>query len=117
MKFRRKPWRWLLSGLVIFLIAGAAAPFFSADRFGGRIGKALEASLGRQVKIGKVHLDLFGGPGFTISDVEIGEDPAFGIEPLARVDSSGGSFDARLQLKSIVSGKLQWASLRLNQPI
>src|SRR5439155_3152975 len=100
-----------------FLIAGVAAPFLNADGFAGRIGRSLEASLGRKVKIGKVRFNLFGGPGFTVSDVEIGEDPAFGIEPIARLDSPDGSLDARLQLKSLWSGKLQWASVRLNQPI
>src|SRR5439155_13846425 len=99
-----------------FLIAGVAAPFLNADGFAGRIGRSLEASLGRKVKIGKVRFNLFGGPGFTVSDVEIGEDPAFGIEPIARLDSPDGSLDARLQLKSLWTGKLQWASVRLNQP-
>jgi hypothetical protein len=116
MKIRKIPWRWLLAGLAVFLAAGIAAPFFSADRFGERIGKALEASLGRKVKIGKVRFGLFGGPGFTISDVEIAEDPAFGIEPLAQF-SPEGSLDARIQLKSLWTGKLEWASLRLNGPI
>src|SRR5207253_1011210 len=116
MNPRRIPWRWLLAALAAFLIAGVAAPFFSADHFAERIGKALEASLGRKVKIGKVRFTLLGGPGFTISDVEIAEDPSFGIEPIAQL-MPDGSLDARLQLKSLWSGKLQWASVRLNQPI
>src|SRR5258706_7961809 len=103
---RKIPWRWLLAALAAFLIAGIAAPFFSADRFAERIGKALEASLGRKVKIGKVRFTLFGGPGFTISDVEIAENPAFGIEPIAQL-TPDGSLDARLQLKSLWTGKLQ----------
>src|SRR5438128_440604 len=77
---RKIPWQWLLAALAAFLMAGIAAPFLSADSFRDRISKALEASLGRKVKIGAVRLDLFGGPGFTISDVEIADDPAFGIE-------------------------------------
>src|SRR2546430_20277 len=116
MSPRRSPWRWLLVGLAAFLIAGLAAPFLSADRFGGRISKALEASLGRKVKIGEVRFELFSGPGFTISDVEIGEDPAFGIEPIAQFPLSG-SLGARVQIKSLWTGKLQLASVRLNAPI
>src|SRR5260370_16033000 len=116
MKRRRIPWRWLLAALAAVVIAGVAAPFFSADSSGERIGKALEASLGRKVKIGTVHFDLFGGPGFTLGDVEIADDPAFGIEPIAQF-SPVGSIDVRVQLKSLWTGKLQVASLRLNEPI
>src|SRR2546426_10503477 len=106
MSARKLPWQWLLAGLAVFLMAGIAAPFFSADSFRDRIGKALEASLGRKVKIGKVRFDLFGGPGFTISEVEIADDPAFGIEPIAQFPMDG-SLDARLQLKSLWTGKLE----------
>src|SRR5437867_12787887 len=113
MNPRRIPWRWLLAALAAFLIAGVAAPFFSADHFAERIGRALEASLGRKVKIGAVRFTLLSGPGFTISDVEIADNPAFGIEPIAQIVDS---LDARLQLKSLWTGKLQWASVRLNQP-
>ena len=116
MKRRSIPWRWLLAGLAAFVMAGVAAPFLSADSYGERIGKALEASLGRKIKIGTVHFDLFGGPGFTLGDVEISDDPAFGIEPIAQFPQAG-SIDVRLQLKSLWTGKLQVASLRLNEPI
>ena len=113
MNARKIPWRWLVAALAAFLIAGIAAPFINADRFADPIGKALEASLGRKVKIGKVRFTLLSGPGFTISDVEIADNPAFGIEPIAQIVDS---LDARLQLKSLWTGKLQWASVRLNQP-
>src|SRR5437899_1221379 len=112
MIVRRIPWRWLAAGLALLLIAILAAPYFSADRYGARIRQALEASLGRRVKIGKASFDLFPGPGFTINDVEIGEDPAFGVDLFAFVDS----LDARVKLSSLWTGKLEWASLALNNP-
>src|SRR4051812_3108758 len=112
MMLRRVPWRWLAAGMVALLAAVLAAPYFSADRYGKRISEALEASLGRKVKIGKASFDLFPGPGFTIHDVEIGEDPAFGVDLFAFVDS----LDARLKLTSHWTGKLEWASLALNNP-
>ena len=117
MKLRKIPWRWLLTGVLAFLVVGIAAPFLSADSFGQRIKQALEASLGRPVTIGKAHFNLFQGPGFTISDVEIGEDPAFGIEPFAAWPGGVESIDARLKLKSLWTGKLEWSSLRLNSPV
>jgi hypothetical protein len=117
MRSRKIPWRLLMAGVALFLALGIAAPFLSADRFGNRIREALEASLGRPVKIGKVRFDLFQGPGFTISDVEIGEDPAFGIEPFAAWPGGVESIDARLKLKSLWTGRLEWSSLRLNSPV
>ena len=117
MKSRKIPWRWLLAGVLAFLAAGIAAPFLSADSFGQQIKHSLEASLGRPVTIGKVRFNLFQGPGFTISDVEIGEDPAFGIEPFAAWPGGVESLDARLKLKSLWTGKLEWSSLRLNSPV
>src|SRR5260370_20276540 len=117
MTFRKIPWRWLLAGVAAFLVAGIAAPFLSADMFGQRIKQALEASLGRPVTIGKVRFNLFQGPGFTLSDVEISEDPAFGIEPFAAWPGGVESLDARLKLKSLWTGKLEWSSLRLNSPV
>ena len=116
MKLRKLPWRWFLAAVSFFLIAGFAAPFFSADSYGERIAKALETSLGRKVKIGKVHFNLFGGPGFTLSDVEIADHPAFGIEPIAQFPLVG-SLEVGLSLKSLWTGKLQLASVRLNEPI
>src|ERR1700704_3158225 len=103
---RRILWRWLPAGLALFVIAGFAAPFLSADRYGKRISEALETSLGRKVKIGKVRLGLFQGPGFIVSDVEIADDPAFGVETFTWVSGSTGSLDARLKLKSFWTGKL-----------
>ena len=107
MRSRKMPWRVLLTGMMLLPAAALAAPFLSADRCGRRISQALEASLGRPVKIGKVRCNLFNGPGFTISDVEIGEDPAFGIEPFVAWPGGAESIDARLKWKSLWTGKLE----------
>jgi hypothetical protein len=112
MMARRIPWRLLAAGVAAILAAVIAAPYFSADRYGKRISEALEASLGRKVTIGKARFDLFPGPGFTIENVEIGEDPAFGVDLFAFVDS----LSARVKLSSLWTGKLEWASLSLSNP-
>ena len=54
----------LLGGLlVLLLIAGVAAPSFTADQYGRRLQASLERALGRRVEIGKVRFNLFKGPG------------------------------------------------------
>ncbi len=90
-------------------LAGSVAPFISAGRYGARIQQSLEASLGRKVSIGKAHFTLFAGPGFSIEDVAIGEDPRYGIEPCAYVPL----LEARVRLDKLLEGRIQFAELRL----
>ena len=104
--------RFVLLAVLLVAIAGIAAPFINADRFGARIREALERSLGRKVQIGRVHFNLFTGPGFTIDDVLIHEDPRFGVEPFAHVQQ----LDARVGLASIWTGRLSFSRLRLLEP-
>jgi hypothetical protein len=106
----KRLWRRLLIALLVVMAVGLAAPRISADRFRPRIQAALEAALNRPVQLGAVHLNLFTGPGFTVDDVQIDEDPAAGIEPFAHVES----MQARIRWTSLFSGRLTFSSLRLS---
>ncbi len=100
---------------VLFLLvvaAGIGAPYFGADYFQTRIEHALESALGRKVEIDKTHYTLFTGPGFTIDKVIIAEDPRIGIEAFAQVPQ----LDARIDLLSLLTGKLEFSNLRLVDP-
>jgi AsmA family len=108
----KRLWRWLLIGVLGVVAIGLVAPKISADRFRPRIQAALEAALNRPVHLGAVHLNLFTGPGFTVDDVLIDDDPAAGIEPFAHVES----MQARIRWTSLFSGKLAFSSLRLDAP-
>jgi len=113
MKLRKKAiWRLAGTTVVVLLLAGIAAPFISADRFGRRIQASLEQAIHRRVEIGKVRLDLFTGPGFSLSDVIIYDDPRMGAEPLAYVTS----LEAPISLRSLWTGRLDFSSLRLVEP-
>jgi hypothetical protein len=59
-----------------------------------------------------VRFNLFTGPGFTLKDVTIYDDPSVGIEPLAHVDS----VQARVRLISLFSRRLAFSNLRLDEP-
>ena len=99
--------------LFILIVAiGIGAPYFGADYFQSRIERALESALGRKVAIDKTHYSLFTGPGFTIDKVVIDEDPRIGIEPFAQVPE----VDARVDLLSLLTGKMEFSSLRLVEP-
>jgi hypothetical protein len=110
MKYLR---RTIFILLAFVIVAGLLAPFLRADRLRPRIQAALEAALNRPVHItSAVHLNLFTGPGFSVDDVLIDDDPASGIEPFAHVES----LRARVRLTSLLRGKLAFSSLYLDSP-
>jgi AsmA-like protein len=102
----------LLLAVALILAGGLLAPFLKADRYRPKIQAALEAALNRHVEIGAVRLNLFTGPGFTLKDVLIDDDPSAGIEPFAHVES----LEARVKLTSLLRGRLAFSNLRLVEP-
>lgn len=102
----------LVLALVLTLAAGFLAPLIDANRFGGRVRASLRQALGREVEIGEVRLDLFGGPGFSVEQVVIHENPRVGVEPIAYVES----LDARISFISLLGGRLDFSKLRLVNP-
>jgi hypothetical protein len=113
MKIRRKT-AWRLAWLAAFLLAAAGLllPRLDAGRFASRVRDTLRAALGREVELGDLHLSLFRGPGFSADNVVIYDDPRNGIEPLAYVES----LEARVSFRSFWTGKLEFSSLRLDNP-
>ncbi len=109
-------WRLFLRPALFFALflalAGIIAPFVNAARFSHRIQSALENSLGRKVAFDKVYFTLFSGPGFSLENVTIGEDPRYGIEPFAFVPT----LEARLRLDKLLFGRISFTSLRLVDP-
>lgn len=101
--------RAIIIMLLLVLAAGFAAPHYEIEFIRPRIARALERGLGRKVVVGPVHLNLFTGPGFTVEDVTIHEDPRAGIEPFAYVEK----LEARVQLLSLLRHRLEFSSLRL----
>ena len=109
--------RWRLVGRVIgaalalVLVAGLIAPYLAADQFGQRLHVSLERALGRRIDIGRVHFNVFKGPGFSIDSVVIHEDPSIGIEPIAHVPR----MEIAPSLWSLLRGKFEVASIRFDE--
>ena len=103
--------RGILIALALILIIGFGAPYVDANFMRPRIERALERGLGRKVEVGKVYFNLFTGPGFTVEDVTIYEDPRAGIEPFAYV----GALEARVRLLALLFHRLEFSSLRLGE--
>jgi hypothetical protein len=104
--------RILLAVVAAVLLLGLIAPLVEVAFLSGPIQAALEQTLGRKVRIGAVHLTLFAGPGFSLTDVSIDEDPRFGVEPFAYVET----LVARVRPDKLLFGRLQIASLRFVRP-
>ncbi len=111
-KIGKKVVRVFALGLLFLLVIGIIAPFITAKRFSGAIRNALQLSLGRRVEFENVHFNLFSGPGFSLENVTISEDPHYGIEPFAYVPV----LQARIRLDKLLVGRVQFASLRLVEP-
>jgi AsmA protein len=101
-----------LAALVLVFAIAALAPVLSANRFRTRIQRALETALNRKVSIGSVHYTILRGPGFSVEDVLIDEAPEYGIEPFAHVES----LEAHVRVLSMLSGRLAFSKLVLNEP-
>jgi AsmA family len=99
--------------LLLLGFAGWLGPqFFSAERYRRRVQQGLERALDRQVRFGALTFRLLPRPGFSLENVVIGEDPAFGAEPFARVDR----MDCDLRLLSLLRWRLEVLQLSLERP-
>jgi len=101
---------WSVLTIVLLIVSfGFAVPHFAADRFGAGAQRALEVSLGRKVKIGRVQFNLFTGPGFSISDIVIYDDPALSPEPILYAST----LTAIPRIWPLFAGHLAFSSIRL----
>lgn len=106
---RRSRAQVILIVILVLLIALVVPPLVQVNRLKGSVVGAMEAGLGRKVSVGSVRLRLLPRPGFDLHRLEIGEDPAFGAEPMLRADEVTATF----RLASIWRGRLELARLTL----
>jgi AsmA family/AsmA-like C-terminal region len=108
--------RYLRDAAVVLALLIAAAwvmPYFlNAGRYRPLLKAGLERSLRRKVSLGQIALHFFPHLGFTVDNVVVDEDPAFGLEPFVRV----GRIDCDLQWRSLWSSRLYFGTLRLSNP-
>ena len=110
---RRRYLRNAAVTLALLIAAALVAPYFlNAGRYRPRLKAGLEQAFGRKVTLGQMAIHFFPHLGFTIDDVVVGEDPAFGAEPFIRV----GRADCDLQWSSLWSSRLHFGTLRLSDP-
>ena len=108
--------RYLRNTAIVLLLLLAAAwvlPFFlNAGRYRPLLKAGLQRSLHRKVTLGHMTLHFFPHLGFTVDNVVVDEDPAFGAEPFVRV----GRLDCDLQWRSLWGSRLHFGTLKLANP-
>jgi hypothetical protein len=100
--------------VLLVLLAGIIAPFFTVEKYALRLQSSLSRALGRPVELGNVHFSLFKGPGFSVDRVIIYEDPAIGMEPFAYIEDPG-SMEVVPSIWSLLGGRFVISSIRLDE--
>lgn len=83
--------RWRLRAtlvlLVVLVLALVVPPLVNLGRYRRSITEGISAALGRPVSAGEISLRLLPRPGIALSNFTVGEDPAFGYEPVLHAES------------------------------
>ena len=106
--------RYLLLWIAIFvlILLAIVPPLISVNRFQRRIATSISQSLGRPVHLDRVTLNLLPLPGFTLENLVVDEDPAFGFEPIIRANS----VRATLRLSSLWTRRVEFSTISFTDP-
>lgn len=108
--FRRYRFLWL--ALLVLLLLAIVPPLISVNRYRHRITTSISQSLGRPVHLDGVNLNLLPLPGFTLKNLVVDEDPAFGSEPIIRANS----VRVTLRLSSLWTGRVEFSTISFSDP-
>lgn len=79
--------KWIGVCLAVVIAVVLSLPFLiNVDQFRPTLESDLSAALGRDVKLGNLHLKIFGGE-VTADDLSVAEDPAFGTPAFVQAKS------------------------------
>lgn len=108
--FRRYIFVWL--ALVVLILLAIVPPLFTVNRLQHRIATSISDSLGRPVHLDRVTLNLLPLPGFTLDNLVVGEDPAFGSEPIIRANS----VRVTLRFRSLWTRRVEFSTISFTDP-
>lgn len=104
--------RFLYLGILAILLLIFAPPLVNFGRYQRSIATSIGNSLGRPVHLDRVSLTLLPLPGFTIENLVVGEDPAFGNEPIIRAQS----VQATLRFSSLWRRHVEFSTISFTDP-
>jgi hypothetical protein len=108
----RRRFAYFLIVLAAILMLAFIPPLINAGRFQHRVDAEISAALGRPVHFDRLSLNLLPMPGFTLENLVIEEDPAFGYEPTLRADE----VRINLRLSSLWRHRVEFSSISFTDP-
>ena len=104
---------WVLVVVLTVLLLVLLPPLINVNRLlHGRIVTSISASLGRPVHLDNVTMNLLPLPGFTLENLVVEEDPAFGSEPVI----SASSVQATLRIRSLWGKRVEFSTISFTNP-
>jgi AsmA protein len=105
---------FVLAGVAVLALVLLAVlpPLINANRFQRRIAASIGGSLGRPVHLDRVTFSLLPLPGFTLENLVVSEDPAFGMEPVIRANS----VRATLRISSLWRKRVEFSTISFTEP-
>jgi AsmA family len=98
--------------LLLLVLLIVLPPLINANRFQRRIAASIGGSLGRPVHLDRVTFNLLPLPGFTLENLVVSEDPAFGSEPVIRANS----VRATLRISSLWRKRVEFSTISFTEP-
>ncbi|HZY72894.1 MAG TPA: AsmA family protein [Edaphobacter sp.] len=108
--FRRYLFLWM--ALAVLILLAIVPPLITVNRLQRRIATSIGDSLGRPVHLDRVTLNLLPLPGFTLDNLVVGEDPAFGSEPIIRANS----VRVTLRFRSLWTRRVEFSTISFTDP-
>ena len=104
---RRRPVQIAIA-LLILLALALTPPLINVSRLRLRIASNMSQSLGRPVHLDRVSIHLLPMPGFTLENLVVSEDPAFGYEPVIRANQ----VEATIRVSSLWRRHVEFSTIR-----
>ncbi len=105
--------RLFIAGMALLLVAVVVVPpFININRFRRSIVRSISAGLGRPVEASEVDLQMLPLPGFVLHNLTVGEDPAYGAEPVMMAQT----VTATLRASTLWHRRVEIASLHFDTP-
>lgn len=108
-RWRRRVWTAVVA-LAVLLLLALTPPLLNVNRLQRRIAASMSASLGRPVHLDRVTMHVLPVPGFTLENLVVSEDAAFGEEPIIRANK----VDVTLRISSLWRRQVELSSVRFD---
>jgi hypothetical protein len=102
----------IAAAVVLLALLIAIPPLINVNHFRHTILHSISAGIGRPVEASAIGLQVFPRPGFVLHNLSVGEDPAYGAEPVMTAET----VTAGLRASTLWHARVEIATLRFDAP-